>query len=260
MIEHETPEALEAAAEAEVREADETLAALERRVLDDDDGVTPVEIEAARSVRHFAGLRAEAARRKAAALREKQREKAREAAYAEARQVLAEVTDEDVRAAVEAAGEAMVRLRETVRARNACRERALRVLQACPAVERHDPEVGHIRGTPMPVRPALGHGVDNGKPLLWVGGKSLPLLDEDAVMDAARRMPAARDHEQARTEQAAARERQVERDAGLYRSNRAAFEALPARRRQPALERLGVDWGAYLDEREQAMTTQAQGA
>jgi hypothetical protein len=260
MTEHETPEALEAAAEAEVREADETLAALEQRVLNDDDGVTPVEIETARSVRHFAGLRLQAARRKAEALREKQREKAREAAYAEARQVLAETSDEDVQAAVEAAGEAMARLRETVRARNACRDRALRVLQACPAVERRDPEVGRIRGTSRPVYPELGYGLSEGEPLLWVGGKSLPLLDEGAVMDEARRMPAARDYERARTEQAAARERQVERDAGLYRSNRAAFEALPARRRQPALERLGVDWGAYLDEREQAMTTQAQGA
>lgn len=251
----QTPEELEAAAEAEVREADETLAQLERRVLEDDPDVTSEAIEQARAGRHFAGLRAEAARRKAAALREKAQEAARGAAFAEARQILAEATDEDVRAAVEAAGEAMARLRETVRARNACRERALRVLQACPAVERRDPEVGHIRGTSRPVYPELGYGLPEGKPLLWVGGKSLPLLDEDAVMDEARRMPAARDYEQARTEQAAARERQVERDAGLYREDRAAFEELPARRRHAALERLGVDWQRYLDDREQPVSS-----
>ncbi|MGV9281640.1 hypothetical protein [Streptomyces sp. NPDC003730] len=67
-----TPAGIEQAAAEDVRRADESLAALEQRVLDDDQDVTPAEIETARSARHFAGLRQKAAQRKAAKLRQQE--------------------------------------------------------------------------------------------------------------------------------------------------------------------------------------------
>ncbi|MCZ9341908.1 hypothetical protein NGM37_29520, partial [Streptomyces sp. TRM76130] len=85
----QTPEAIEQTAAEDVQRADDTLAALEQRILDDDQDVTPAEIEAARSQRHFAGLRLQAAQRKADRLRAEQQEAARQAARVEAQQLLA---------------------------------------------------------------------------------------------------------------------------------------------------------------------------
>ncbi|MGY3202667.1 hypothetical protein [Streptomyces sp. TE5632] len=65
-------------AEAEAREADDLLAALEERVRDGDDKVTPQQLTEQRELGRFARLRAEAARRKAertaAAAKEKRRQ------------------------------------------------------------------------------------------------------------------------------------------------------------------------------------------
>lgn len=66
-----TPEAILAAADTEVRDADAELAALESAVIADED-VRPEQIEQARSRKYFAGLRRQAAERKAAALRQEQ--------------------------------------------------------------------------------------------------------------------------------------------------------------------------------------------
>ncbi|MFP8882616.1 hypothetical protein [Streptomyces mangrovi] len=59
-----------AAAEAEAREAGELLAALEEKVRDGDDKVTPAQLAEQRELSRFAKLRAEAARRKAAKAKE----------------------------------------------------------------------------------------------------------------------------------------------------------------------------------------------
>ncbi|MFC8866378.1 hypothetical protein ACFUAC_01650 [Streptomyces sp. NPDC057148] len=256
----QTPAAIEAAAADDVRRADEALAALEQRVLDDDQDVTPAEIETARSARHFAGLRQQAARKKAAKLRSEQLAAERDQALADARAILGEVTDDDVTAALEAAGEAMAKLRATVRARNDVLARALARLQASP-VQRVTRPSSHTRGEPLPVFPDLGHGWTEGArggAFLWLDGQAAGPLDENAVMDRARKAPAARDTAEQQARQREAKARLTEQDAALYREDRAAFEQLPAHRRKPALDSLGVDWTAYCDQREQARKRQAQ--
>ncbi|MEU2993518.1 hypothetical protein ABZ772_24860 [Streptomyces griseoincarnatus] len=245
MSKQPTPEDLEAAAAEDVRRADQTLAALEQRVLDDDPDVTPQEIETARSARHFAGLREQAAKKKAAALRDQLLADARKQAFAEARAILAEHTDDDVAAAEAAAGEAMMRLREAVRARNDARDRARRVLEACPAVQPHNPVHGQ-----RTLYPQFGYGQYMGDPILWLDGESFPVVNEDVVMDRARKHPAQVDHDQAGREQEQARARLIARDAALHGEDRAAFHQLPATRRKAALDRLGIDWNSHMRERE----------
>ncbi|GHC26981.1 MULTISPECIES: hypothetical protein [Streptomyces rochei group] len=257
----QTPEQIEQAAADDVRRADEALAALEQRVLDDDQDVTPAEIETARSARHFAGLRQRAAQKKAAKLREQQLAAERERALADARAILAEVTEDDVTAAVQAAGEAMAKLRATVRARNDVQARALARLQASP-VQRVTQQHGHTRGEPLPVYPDLGHGYSSGHrggTFLWLNGRAVGPLDEAVLMDKARSLPADRDAAEQRALQREAAARLIEQDAALYREDRAAFEQLPAYRRKPALDSLGVDWERYCDQREQALKRQVQG-
>ncbi|MEU9641510.1 hypothetical protein [Streptomyces sp. NPDC048188] len=249
MSEQPTPAEIEQAAAEDVRRADATLAALEQRVLDDDQDVTPDEIEAARSARHFAGLRQQAAQKKAAKLREQQQAAEREQALADARAILAEVTDNDVTAVADAAGEAMAKLRATVRAHNDGVRRALARLQGSP-----------VPPTTAPGQP-LGWGrppYAPDRPFLWVDGRPTGPLDEGAVMDRARKAPADQDaaEQQARQREAAAR--RIEQDAALYREDRAAFEQLPAVRRKPALDSLGVDWDTYTTRREEQMLHQAK--
>ncbi|MEV5918948.1 hypothetical protein [Streptomyces sp. NRRL F-5527] len=258
MSKQQTPEEIERTAAEDVLRADQTLADLEQRVLDDDPDVTPAEIETARSARHFAGLRLQAAQRKAAALRKQQLAAEREKALAAARQILAQHPRTEVDEALKAAGEAMAVLREKVRAYNDAAGRAYALLQASP-VEPVNPGGIRHRGDPLPVYPALGHGQRDGKPILWVDGRNAMGLDERQLLDAARAYPSERDGERAAVEQEAARRRGVERDAALYREDRAAFEQLPAVRRKPALDALGIDWQQHLDERERALKLQAQG-
>lgn len=62
----ETPEQIIATAEQETAEAEQLVTALEDRVMDGDDTVTPAQIEEARGLRRFAQLRREAAAKKAA--------------------------------------------------------------------------------------------------------------------------------------------------------------------------------------------------
>ncbi|MFF9215503.1 hypothetical protein [Streptomyces viridosporus] len=239
--------------------AADVLAELEERVRSGDETVTPEEVEHARGLARFAELRKVAAERRAAAEREQQQAAAREQALAEARAILAEVTDDDVTAAVEAAGEAMARLRAVVRARNDVQERALRRLQTSP-VQAVRQQIGGIRGEPRPTYPDLGHGrSDNGRSFLWLGGRPVGPLDEAALMDKARKMPAARDTAEQQARQREAEARRIELDAALYREDRAAFEQLPAVRRKPALEHLGVSWERHLEQRERALKQQAQG-
>ncbi|MFJ8951859.1 hypothetical protein ACIRO1_17260 [Streptomyces sp. NPDC102381] len=255
----QTPEEIEAEASADVQRADEALAALEQRVLDDDQDVTPQEIETARSARHFAGLRQRAAQKKAEKLRQDALDAEREQAFADAREILAEVDDDEVTAAVEAAGEAMAKVRAAVRARNDAHDRARARLEAS-VVEAVAPEPVTYRGQPSPTYPDLGYGWSSGRPILWLDGGVAPRLDEGAEMDRARKMPADRDAAEEQVRQQAAAARLIEQDSALYREDRPAFEALPATRRKPAIDALGIDWQQYIDRRERDLMSDARTA
>ncbi|MEV0209431.1 hypothetical protein AB0H97_29960 [Streptomyces sp. NPDC050788] len=214
----DTPEAILAAADHEIAEADAALAALEERVLDDDPEVGPEEIEQARSKRYFAGLAKRRAERKAAALREAEAEQARTAAYAEARRLLDEVPQADVDQALAAASEAMTALRAAVRARNEARDRALQVLRACPAIEATERPTVHHRGEQPWQGPEFGlvtvdaYRTDRWQ--LYVNGRSLPRLDEETLLDQARKAPATADYVASREQAERARQqRQADREA-----------------------------------------------
>lgn len=246
----QTPEEILDEAARQVDQADAALAQLEERVIADDDTVTPEDIEQARGQRHWAGLMRKRAEKRAARLREEQLAAERQAALTEAQAILDKHDDTAVDAAVKAAGKAMGKLREAVRARNEARERALKRLQASP-VEPCNPAVGHTRGEPLPTYPTLGHGrAYGGATVLWVGGQQYGRLDEDAVMDAARNQPARLDAEAAEVARKEGAVRLLEADARLYREDRAAFDALPALRKKPALEALGHDWDEYVQRQE----------
>ncbi|AYF31470.1 hypothetical protein CSH63_29295 [Micromonospora tulbaghiae] len=77
-------------AEREATEAAELVDALEDRVRDGDDSVTPDQIEQARSLGRFARLRAQATARKAERTKERQRRQALEQARTEIRQRMAD--------------------------------------------------------------------------------------------------------------------------------------------------------------------------
>lgn len=249
MSDHRSPAEILAAADTEVQEADAELERLEQRVIADDPDVSPEEIEQARGRRYFAGLRRKAAERKAAALREQQLAAEREQALADAAAILAEHDDTAVDAALKAAGKAMLKLREAVRARNDARQRALRRLQASP-VEPCNPAVGHTRGEPLPTYPELGHGrVYSGGEILWVGRKAYAHLDENAVMGKALQYPAHLDREAAEAERQEGAVRLLDTDKALYAKDRAAFEQLPALRRKRVFDALGLDWDAHVQAR-----------
>lgn len=241
----ETPEDILEAADADVRQADDTLSTLEQRVLDGDQDVKPDDIEKARSLRHWAGLMQKRAARRAEELRQQQLAAEREQALTEARQILDAHDDTAVDAALAAAGKAMLKLREAVRARNEARQHALKRLQASP-VEQCDPAVGHQRGAPLPTYPVLGHGrAYSSDEILWVDRRAYPHLDENTVMDKARKYPDRLDHEAAEQARKDAAARRLDADMALYREDRAAFDLLPAARRKPAVEALGIDWAHY---------------
>lgn len=212
-----TPDDILAAAAAEVADADAELQRLEAAVIADDQDITPAVIEEARGRKYFAALRRQAAEKKAAALREQQAAALREAAYAEARALLDATPQADVDAALAAAGEAMAALRTAVRARNKAHEQALAVLRACPAIEAMQQPAVHIKGQPRWQPPKFGL---TERPssladrwVLWDDGRPLGRLDENALLDAARKAPANADYqagqearEQAVTARDAARE------------------------------------------------------
>jgi len=230
--------------------AADALAELEERVRSGDDTVTAEEVEHARGLARFAELRKVAGERRAAAEHEQQLAAERERALADARQILAEAPADAVAAAEQAAAEAMVKLRQAVRAHNDGVRRALARLQSSPV-----PASGGQSG------PALGWGrppYSPDRPFLWVDGRPTGPLDEGAVMDRARKAPADRDAAEQEARQRDAAARRIAQDAALWREDRAAFEALPASRRKPALDSLGVDWDGYLQRREEQQLRQAK--
>jgi hypothetical protein len=207
----DTPEAILAAADHEIAEADAALAALEERVIADDPEVGPEQIEQARSKRYFAGLAKRRAERKAAALREAEAAQARTLAILEARKILDEAPQADVDQALAAASEAMTALRAAVRARNEARDRALAVLQACPAIEAVARERGQ-RGPEFGIVRNDGYSGDRWQ--LWADGRPLPRLDENTLLDRARKAPDTADYEAAQAAAEQARERaQADREA-----------------------------------------------
>ncbi|GAA3737985.1 hypothetical protein HDA32_005364 [Spinactinospora alkalitolerans] len=83
-------------AEHEAAEAEHLVEALEERVRDGDDSVTPEQVEQQRGLSHFARLRVEAARRKAEKAREKERRRQLDALRADI-----DARDDDVTRIVE---------------------------------------------------------------------------------------------------------------------------------------------------------------
>ncbi|MEV5048909.1 hypothetical protein AB0N20_31020 [Streptomyces griseoincarnatus] len=240
----ETPEAILAAADQEITEADAALAELEQKVIDGDSSITPDEIERARQSRWWAGLQRGQAEKRAAALREAEARQQRTVAQLEARRILDSVPVSDVDQAEQAAAEAMQKLRDVVRARNDARARAIRVLQACAAIVPGRQPQG-LAWAPI-TEPYAGRGQVDSSRRLWVDGRVLPALDEDALMDRARTAPAEADSRAQKAADEAARARRIAEDAALYRSDPRAFEELSAYRRKAALDSLGVDWSRYL--------------
>ncbi|MEU0219422.1 hypothetical protein ABZ281_31935 [Streptomyces sp. NPDC006265] len=240
----ETPEAILAAADSEIEQADAELAQLEQQVIDGDTDVTPDQIETARKHRWWAGLQRKQAEKKAAALRDAEATQARTVAQLEARRILDSVPQSDVDQAEQAAAEAMHKLRETVRARNDARARAIRVLRACPAIEPGQRPQG-LAWAPITGAYEGNDQVDKTR-RLWVDGQVLPALDEAQLMDRVRKAPATADHQAQQAAKKEAAARQIEQDAALYRTDPRAFEELSAARRKPALDSIGVDWDQYL--------------
>ncbi|MFJ9536626.1 hypothetical protein ACIRPX_05145 [Streptomyces sp. NPDC101225] len=245
----DTPEQIIARADAEIAEADAALAALEERVLDDDPNVGPDDIEQARSRKYFAGLARKRAEKKATALREAEAKQARTVAILEARRLLDEVPQADVDQALKAASDAMQQLRETVRAHNDARARAIAVLNRCPAIEQtvaergvQAPALGYARLTGA----YSGHGQVDKVWALWVDHKPRPALDENQLMDAARKAPAVADDKDRQAAAARSAARRLAADVALWRSNWPAFEALGAGRRKAAVESTGMTWDQYL--------------
>ncbi|EPD62393.1 hypothetical protein [Streptomyces sp. HGB0020] len=214
----DSPEAILAAADAEIAEADAALENLEQRVLDDDPEVGPEQIEQARSRRYFAGLGRKRAERKATALREAEATQARTVAMIEARRILDEVPQADVDQALAAAGEAMQKLRDVVRARNDARDRALQVLRDCPAIEAVERPSVRLRGEQPWQGPEFGivrnDGYGGDRWLLYADGRPLPRLDENQLLDQARKAPGQADYQAGQEQAAQARERrQADREA-----------------------------------------------
>ncbi|MGW7706327.1 hypothetical protein [Streptomyces sp. NPDC054771] len=155
-------------AATEAAEADALLAALEERVRDGDDTVTPDQLASTRELGRFAKLRAEAARRKAdrAAAAEAERERA--ATIAQAVTLVAEQANPaKVAAAYETARTALVALlTATTTHDDAIREAAalLRKVGA-PAIRRHvaSPTGGEWEHAPASVTaPTVEHQQGNG--------------------------------------------------------------------------------------------------
>ncbi|WP_067071592.1 hypothetical protein [Carbonactinospora thermoautotrophica] len=107
------------AAEAEAAEAAALVEALEERVRDGDESVTPEQIEQAKSLCGFAKLRVEAARRKAERARQKAAEAARRKAAAEVRERLSRYTDEALAERYRDARDALRKLAAACHERNA---------------------------------------------------------------------------------------------------------------------------------------------
>ncbi|MFF2749552.1 hypothetical protein ACFVVA_28920 [Kitasatospora sp. NPDC058048] len=122
---NQTPDQITAAADQEVTEAEQLLAALEDRVRDGDDTVTPTQVEEARGLRRFAQLRREAAQRKAEAARKvetnTEASRRRDAFLAS----IADCTPEAIEAAAKRAEDALFELLTLVDRRNAAIQSAL---------------------------------------------------------------------------------------------------------------------------------------
>ncbi|WP_127353902.1 hypothetical protein [Actinacidiphila soli] len=126
-------------AEAEAREADNLLAALEERVRDGDSKVTPQQLAEQRELGRFAKLRAEAARRKAERAAADAAETERARVIAQAVTLVEQADPAKVAAAYDAARTAVAELVAAVAAHDdAMREAAalLRQVEA-PAIMRH---------------------------------------------------------------------------------------------------------------------------
>ncbi|MGW3179933.1 hypothetical protein ACWDD9_11780 [Kitasatospora sp. NPDC001119] len=126
----QTPDQITAAADQEVTEAEQLLAALEDQVRDGDDTVTPSQVEEARGLHRFAQLRREAAQRKAEAARKAETNteaaRRRDAFLAS----VADCTPEAIETAAKHAEDALFELLTLVGRRNAAIQAAVPQLAA----------------------------------------------------------------------------------------------------------------------------------
>jgi hypothetical protein len=192
-----------AQAEAEAREADNLLAALEEKVRDGDDDITPAALAEQRELSRFAKLRAEAARRKAtrtaAAAEEKRRQKL-------TREAVALVDGPaDPRKVVEAyatARTALAALLDTTQAHDSAMHQAAELLRqaSAPAIRQvTSDEDGYARpGKASRTEPTVEHAngsaavsVEDGKVRHAVGtGPILVTLLAEVTSDRQAAMPA----------------------------------------------------------------------
>ncbi|WP_411076653.1 hypothetical protein [Streptomyces sp. cmx-10-25] len=165
----DTPERILAAADAEVEEADAELQGLEQRVIADDADVTPEQIEKARSRRYFAGLRRQAAGKRAETERQRLAEEARRATLAEVQRLLDAAPKTAVYEKLAAAQQAVTELRDAIDAYNTAGQAAWETFARTKAVPTtpYDPTTG------AQPRPGLGWGYIHGARALWLDGRNI---------------------------------------------------------------------------------------
>ncbi|MEU0343167.1 hypothetical protein ABZ092_30515 [Streptomyces bobili] len=237
----QTPEQILATADTELHQADDELAALEQAVIDDQD-VTPDQIEAARSRRYFAGLRRKAAEKKAERARQDAIDAAARQAVADFHEALKAYDLDQVPTLQERIEQAVFELLQLA----AGHDRT--VTSHARRLIKYSGEASNV-----PVNAIVG---GYGREAIRIGDTSHSPADGKAFLEQALNAAQQRHYEAKKDQDAehnqAERERlnqlgksQAQQDARLYADDRPAFEKLPARRRKPAIEHLGMDWDAY---------------
>ncbi|KOU48989.1 hypothetical protein ADK55_19165 [Streptomyces sp. WM4235] len=171
-----TPEHIEALADAETAQAARDLEAIEERVINGDESVTPEQVEQVRGLARFAHLRREAAARKAEAQREREAEERRVATLAEAQRLMDAAPKSAVYEKLAAAQQAVKELREAIHAYNHGARAAFDTLAGTPEVAPapFDPSI------PNPI--GFGYGYPMGQPALWLDGVNVLTLDENGIV------------------------------------------------------------------------------
>ncbi|MFJ4867782.1 hypothetical protein [Streptomyces sp. NPDC088757] len=176
----ETPEQILAAADTAIEEADAELQGLEQRVIADDADVTPEQIEQARSRRYFAGLRRQAAEKRAATERQRLAAEAERATLTEVQQLLDAAPKSVVDEKLAAAQRAVAELRDAIDAYNDGAQAAWQVFARTKAV----PMTAYDPLMPMhhQIRPGLGWGYVHGSQALWLDGQNIISLDRAGIV------------------------------------------------------------------------------
>ncbi|MFD9374674.1 hypothetical protein ACFWBH_03885 [Streptomyces sp. NPDC059999] len=175
-----TPEHIEALADAETAQAARDLEAIEERVINGDESVTPEQVEQVRGLARFARLRREAAARKAEAQREREAEERRVATLAEAQRLMDAAPKSAVYEKLAAAQHAVTELREAIDAYNEAGQAAWQVFAQTKGV----PATIFDPVTPMQyqVKAGLAWGYIHGMQALWLDGVNVISLDRAGIV------------------------------------------------------------------------------